>query len=152
LTAKETEEIRELVENAAGIDLARGDSVDIKGFQFSSKPVDSEKELASAAKEAQQQAFYLQMASVGALILLGLAALFIFYSLFKKPAEGELVEEIQDYGYMNEPTHLLEEAPMPVIEAKLDPEVEHMRQSINSAVAEDPVEAARVLVTYMKDM
>lgn len=153
LTAKETDEIRDLVANAAGIDEARGDSVDIKGFQFSAPPADKEKELAAASKSAQEQAFYIQLASVGAVVLLGLAGLFIFYSLFKKPAEGELVEEAEDYSYMEEPLQpLLEEMPIPVIEARLDPEIEHMRESINNMVAEDPSEAARVLVTYMKEI
>ncbi len=152
LTAKETEEIQELVENAAGIDTARGDSVDIKGFQFSAPPDDKEQALADAAKAAQEQAFYLQLGSLVIVGLLGLAAVFIFYNLFKRPAEGELVEEVEDYAYYEEPEHLLEEAAIPVIEAKLDPEVEHMRESINNMVAEDPTEAARVLVTYMKEM
>lgn len=155
LTAKETEEIRELVENAAGIDMARGDSVDIKGFQFSAVPNDPEKQLAEQSKSAQDQAFYLQMASYGAVLLLGLAGLFIFYSLFKKPAEGEIVQEevVQDYGgYFEQPEALLADTPIPFIEAKLDPEIEHMRESINNLVADDPAEAARVLVTYMKDM
>lgn len=153
LTAKETEEIQELVENAAGVDASRGDSVDIKGFQFSSPPQDREAALADAAKSAQEQNFYLQLASVAAVVLLGVAALFIFYNLFKKPAEGEIVEELEEYSYVDEPaTHLLEETSIPAIEAKLDPEIEHMRQSINNMVAEDPSEAARVLVTYMKDL
>lgn len=156
LTAKETEEITQLVENAAGIDRSRGDSVDIKGFQFSSPPVNKEDELAKAAAAAQQQSFYLQLASVGAMVLLGIAALFIFYNMFKKPAEGELVEEEQEeYNYIEEaapPTTLLEEAPLPMLEAKLDPEMEHMKASINGVITADPAEAARVLVTYMKEL
>jgi flagellar M-ring protein FliF len=153
LTAKETEEISELVENAAGIDRSRGDSVDIKGFQFSAPPVDKEQELNKAAEAAQQQNFYLQLASVVAMLLLGTAALFIFYSLFKKPAEGEIVEEIEDYSYIPEPTpQLLESGDAAALEMKMDPEIEHMRTSISNLVTEDPMEAARVLVTYMKEM
>lgn len=154
LTAKETDEIRELVENAAGIDVSRGDSVDIKGFQFSSPPKDKEAEVSAAAQSAQQQNFYLQIASLVAMLLLGMAALFIFYNLFKKPAEGEIVEELEDYSSFTEDNmpHLLEENTMPALEAKMDPEIEHMRTSLNTLIEEDPVEAARVLVTYMKEM
>ncbi|HEY9685638.1 MAG TPA: flagellar basal-body MS-ring/collar protein FliF [Coleofasciculaceae cyanobacterium] len=153
LTAKETDEITELVENAAGVDRSRGDSVDIKGFQFSSPPQDNASKLADAAKAAQDQNFYLQLASVVAMVLLGVAALFIFYSLFKRPAEGEIVEELEEYSYLDEPSsQLLEDTPIPQIEAKLDPEIEHMRASINNLVTEDPSEAARVLVTYMKEL
>ncbi|MCE3236602.1 MAG: fliF [Vampirovibrio sp.] len=153
LTAKETEEISQLVENAAGVDRSRGDSVDIKGFQFSSPPKDMEKELAKSAEATQQQNFYLQLASLAAMLILGAAALFIFYSLFKKPAEGHIVEEVEEYDYMPESApQLLENADVPMIETRLDPEIEHMKTSINNLVSEDPVEAARVLMTYMKEL
>jgi len=152
LTAKETEEISQLVQNAAGVDLSRGDSVDIKGFQFSAPPKDMEKEIAKAAEATQQQNFYLQLASVAAMVILGAAALFIFYSLVKKPAEGHIVDEVEDYSYAPEPTPMLESAPIPALEMITDPEIEHMKVSINNMVSEDPVEAARVLMTYMKEM
>lgn len=156
LTNKETQEISELVRNAAGIDLSRGDSVDIKGFQFSSKPTNQEEALGEAAEAAAQQNFYLQLASVGAMLLLGVVAMFIFYSLLKRPAEGEIVEESEEesYNYVSEEatTHLLEEASYPALESKMDPEIEHMKTSINNLVTEDPSEAARVLMTYMKEM
>ncbi len=155
LTAKETQEISELVQNAAGIDLSRGDSVDIKGFQFSSKPTDPEAALTSAAQATAQQNFYLQLASVGAMLILGVAALFIFYTLFRKPAEGEIVEEPEeDFNYISEQdtTELLEEQKFPALETKMDPEIEHMKTSINTLITEDPAEAARVLMTYMKEM
>lgn len=152
LTAKETEEIRELVANAAGIDESRGDAVDIKGFQFSQSPDSAEDQLSAASKAAQEQAFYLQLASYGAVLILGLAALFIFYSLFKKPAEGEIVQDDEQYEqFLDEEPALLEDTPIPVIEARLDPEIEHMREAINNLVVEDPSEVARVLMTYMKE-
>ncbi|MEB3287614.1 MAG: flagellar basal-body MS-ring/collar protein FliF [Vampirovibrionales bacterium] len=151
LTAKETDEIRDLVANAAGLDESRGDSIDIKGFQFSQPPEDAESQLAAASKAAQEQAFYLQLASYGAVLLLGLTALFIFYSLFKKPAEGEIVQDEAYETYYDETPALLEETPIPSIEARLDPEIEHMREAINNLVVDDPSEVARVLVTYMKE-
>jgi len=155
LTAKETDEITSLVENAAGVDRSRGDSVDIKGFQFSASPGDQEKALSKVAQDAQQQNFYLQMASVAAMVILGAAALFIFYSLFKKPAEGVLVDEDEgdDYEYLPADTpKMLEETEFAAMDVKLDPEIEHMKNSIDTLVSTDPQEAARVLVTYMKEM
>lgn len=151
LTPQETSEIEELVENAAGVDRARGDAISIKGYQFSSMPVDQNDLLAKESEASRQMAFYLQIAYIAGFVLLGLAALFVFYSLFKKPAEGELVEEVEEYVF-DEPDTLLEETAIPALEAKLDPEIEHMRESINSMVTTDPEEAARVLITYMKDM
>lgn len=158
LTAKETQEISELVQNAAGIDLSRGDSVDIKGFQFSAPPSDPEKALSQAAQSASQQNFYLQLASVAAMLILGIAAMVIFYSLFRKPAEGEIVEEEdEEYSYITTEeaaanAQLLEETSFPALEARMDPELEHMKNSINNLVTEDPAEAARVLMTYMKEL
>lgn len=152
LTERETEEITELVENAAGVDRARGDSVDIKGFQFSAAPTTGEKELADAAKNAEQLAWWYKWATLGVILVLGVAAIFVFGSMFKRPAEGELMEEAEEYALVEEPQNLIEEAPMPALEVKLDPEIEHMRTSINNLINDDPMEAARVLVTYMKDM
>ncbi|MGE0201014.1 MAG: flagellar basal-body MS-ring/collar protein FliF [Candidatus Melainabacteria bacterium] len=152
LTAKDTEEIRELVENAAGIDPSRGDSIDIKGFQFSAIPKDKEEELNAAAKLAEEHALYLQIGSIVAVLILGITALIVFYLLFKKPADGELMEEAPEYGFLQETDQLIEDTPIPMIEARLDPEIEHMRESINNMIEEDASEAARVLVTYMKEM
>jgi flagellar M-ring protein FliF len=164
LTAKETEEIRELVANAAGIDFARGDSVDIKGFQFSQPPANKEKELMDSAKEAGDQAFIIQIVSVVGVVLLGFAALTLFFLLLRRPADGEIVDDgTADYpGAMlppnldaamafmpknNEP----EEDPLKFLQEQLDPDLESKRKSINAYVDQDPSEAARFLLSYMKD-
>ncbi len=154
LTAQETDEIKETVANAAGIDFARGDSVDVKGFQFSQPPTSKEKELALASKAAQDQAQMIQIGSVAAVVLLGLSALVVFYVLFKRPVEGEIIEEEEpEPAPIYEDTQALLEAASPaVIEAMLDPEIEHMREALNNAIIQDPSEAARVLITYMKDL
>lgn len=152
LTAQETEEIRELVANAAGVDLARGDSIDIKGFQFSEKLGNEGDALAEAAKQAQEQAFWLQLATIITVGLMVIVASFIFYNLIRQPVEGELVEEEESYEYFEEPEELLEAETLPALEAKLDPEVEHMREAIHGAIEDDPSEAARLLLAYMKDI
>jgi flagellar M-ring protein FliF len=150
LTAKETEEIRELVSNAAGIDDARGDSVDIKGFQFSEVPEDDMKAMAEASKSAQDQAFILQIASIASIVILGLAALFIFYNFLKRPVDGEIVEQ-PEYAYIPEADELLEAAPPPpLLEMGPDPEVEQKRTALNDMVERDPGDAARVLISYIK--
>jgi flagellar M-ring protein FliF len=147
LTAKETEEIRQLVENAAGVDISRGDSVDIKGFQFSEMPTEKEKALVEASKQAQEQSFILQIVSVGSVVLLGLAALVMFYIFLKRPVDAEVVEE--EYVY-EEPEEALETTAVPMIETGPDPEIEMKRQALNQVVEKDPAEAARVLISYIK--
>jgi len=173
LTAKETDEIKELVESAVGIDASRGDTVNIKGFQFSAPPKDAEADLAQSAKSTQQQNFYLQIASLSAMVILAIIALFIFYNLFKRPADGEIVEDYDNYGGQfpqlgnggdegyalggaNAAAMLgghggAGEISYPALESKTDPELEMMRSSLNSMIADNPGEAARVLLSYMKD-
>ncbi len=151
LTAQETDEIKELVANAAGIDYARGDSIDLKGFQFTSPIEDKNAGMAEATRQAQEQAFYLQLATLVGVILMVIIAMFLFYGLIKQPAEGELVEE-EVYESFDTVDELIENTPIPVIEAQLDPEIEHMREAINNAISDDPTEAARLLVAYMKDL
>ncbi len=154
LTSQETQEIRELVANAAGVDFARGDSIDIKGFQFSQPLEDNGGLLAEAAKQAQEQAFWLQLATIITVGLMVIVSAFIFYSLIKQPAEGQLVEEPveEPYEYYEEPEELIDMKEIPQIEAQLNPEMEIKREAINNAIETDPGEAARLLLTYMKDV
>jgi len=153
LTSQETQEIRDLVANAAGVDFARGDSIDIKGFQFSQPIEDKESMMADATKQAQDQAFWLQLATIITVGLMVVVASFIFYSLIKQPAEGKLVEEPAEepYEYYDDADELIEMKEIPQIEARLDPEMEMKREAINNAIENDPAEAARLLMTYMRD-
>ena len=171
MTAKETDEIRELVESAVGIDASRGDTVNIKGFQFSAPPKDAEADLAQSAKSAQQQNFYLQIASLSAMVILAIIALFIFYNLFKRPADGEIVEDYDNYGGHfpqlgndGDEAYALGGAGAaamlgggggdtnyPALEASTDPELEMMRTTLSTMINDNPAEAARVLLSYMKD-
>jgi flagellar M-ring protein FliF len=150
LTAKETEEIRQLVENASGVDNSRGDSVDIKGFQFTDSPGEKEKALVEATKTAQEQSFILQLATVGGVVMLGLAALFIFHSFLKGPVDGEVVEEDAYDPYEYEEPEAIAAPEIPVIETGPDPEIEMKRASLNQLIEKDASEAARVLISYIK--
>lgn len=166
LTQVERDELKETIASAVGADFARGDSVDVKGFQFSASPGQKSNELTEAFKQAQQQEFIMQMGYLAAVVILGASALFIFYNLLKRPASGELVED--DYGYDEEAYGRLPggqagyeasnipilgstPAKLPVLESSLDPEIESMRLALYGTIKHDPTEAARVLVSYMKD-
>ncbi|MEB3206348.1 MAG: flagellar basal-body MS-ring/collar protein FliF [Vampirovibrionales bacterium] len=94
LTKSESQEIKEAVANAAGVDATRGDSVDVKGFQFSESPEQAQAEAKKAVESAEQQSFWLQIAYFAAIIILGLAALLVVYNLLKKPLEGQLMGRI----------------------------------------------------------
>lgn len=160
LTAQETSEIQDLVSNAAGLDFARGDSIDIKGFQFTELMSEKQAELAAAAKEAEMQAFWLQLASVITVSIIILVALIIFYNLVKAPAsKGQIIHVPQHVDpepiqYI-EPDPIEEEpikAPVAILEANLDPEIEMMRDAIGDAIDTDPAESARLLMAYMKEV
>lgn len=159
LTAQETAEIRDLVSNAAGLDFARGDSIDIKGFQFTELMSEKQEALAAAAKEAEMQAFWLQLATVITVSVIILVALIMFYNLVKAPAsKGQIIHVPQHVE--PEPIQYIEpepiedkpmKAPVAILEANLDPEIEMMRDAINDAIETDPKESARLLMAYMKD-
>lgn len=160
LTAQETDEIKDLVANAGGLDFARGDSVDIKGFQFTELVgADAAQQLA-AAEQAQERAFWIQLATVVSVGLVVLVATVLFYQLVKAPSsKGQIVHVPQQVAppepiIIEPPPEIAyDEAPppLPIIETKLDPEIEQMRDAIGNAIDSDPGEAARLLTAYMKD-
>lgn len=160
LTAQETEEIKDLVANAGGLDYARGDSVDIKGFQFTELVgADAAKQL-EAAEQAQERAFWIQLATVISVGLVIIIASLLFYQLVKSPAsKGQIVHVPQPTAppepiIIETPPEMEafdEPPPLPIIETKLDPEVEQMRDAIGQAIEADPDDAARLLVSYMRD-
>ncbi len=160
LTAQETTEIKELVANAGGLDYARGDSVDIKGFQFTEVlGADAAKQLL-AAEEAQQRAFWIQLATIISVSIVVLVASILFYNLIKAPAtRGQIVHIPQDVAppepiVIEAPPELEMEAPpppLPIVETQLDPEIEQMRDAIGGAIDQDANEAARLLTAYMRD-
>lgn len=153
LTSKEQQTIEKLVNTAAGADMARGDIITVTGMSFASME-DLEEKTAALQKQAQVD-YYLTLFEKFApyllIIVFGGAALFIFSSLLKRTATVEqFAEEEPLYDYPDTPD-LLEAASIPVIEAKLDPEIERMRSEINAFVMNDPAEAARLLLTYIKE-
>jgi flagellar M-ring protein FliF len=98
LTTTETQELKEAISTAAGIKPERGDSVDVKGFEFSVSPGEKSEELSKAFQQAQFQEFALQIGYLASMILLGMAALFVFYNLMKRPpVQGEMLADDDEY-------------------------------------------------------
>ncbi len=153
LTDSQSKELTNLVVSASGLDLARGDTVTVSGLQFSPELQDQKNQSMDILKETNQKELIISLAQLGGIFVLAIAALFIFYKLLRRPVDGELIEADDEYAALpDESQPLLGTSSIPALEAKLDPEIEHMRESINSMVTKDPAEAARVLVTYMKEM
>lgn len=162
LTESETKELTNLISSAAGIDNARGDAITVSGLQFSPEAQQQQQESIDVLKQSGMQEMILQLAQTVGIFIFGLAALFVLYRFIPKTVEGQLVEEAGyapsgggggGGGYLpTEVESLLGTASLPALEAKLDPEIEQMRDSINALVQKDPTEAARVLVSYIRDM
>lgn len=154
LTSKEQTIIENLVKNAAGFDDARGDTVTIAGLAFAgteeaeAKQAELEKENAIISYLSLAKEFlpYLLILVFGGLTM------GIFWSFLKRPVEAEEYTEPEEPAFdFPDAPDLLEAASIPIIEAKLDPEIERMRSEINSFVMNDPAEAARLLMTFIKE-
>lgn len=157
LTAKEKEELKNLVISASGADTTRGDFITVSSIQFESLAEDeaaAKKMEEQSQKEDQMNFIVTKVAPLAVVLILGLAALFVLNSLIKRPVEGQEVYEDNNYLEIEEteaPPELLEVENLPAIEAKLDPELERMKTEINDIILADPAEASRLLLSYIKD-
>jgi len=152
LTTKEKDEIRNLVVSASGANLDRGDIITITGMQFADDGSANAKAVQEMAKTSQMEFWVRTIAPVLTVLILGLAALFVFNSLLRRPVQGqEIYEDSDQYEEAEEEPDLLDAASLPAIEAKLQPELERMKSDINNLILADPAEAARLLLSYVKE-
>ncbi len=167
LTDSEMKELTQLVSTAAGVDASRGDTVAVSGLQFSPEAQEQNKAAFDAMKDASMYESIVQLAQYLGLFVLTIVALFLGYKLLKRPVEGELMDD----GYYSDegeyempalssipaalaalgPEPMLAAASLPALEARLDPEIEQMREALHNMLNQDPQDAARVLVSFMND-
>lgn len=165
LTAKEKQEIQNLVLSASGADYNRGDVITVSSLQFES--IAEEK----AAQEQMQkdletdrnvEFWATKVGPLAVVLILGLVALLVIKGLFKggllnggggskDEHYNAKVFEAQLPTIKEEPTDLIENEALPQIEAHLDPELERVRMELNDTILADPAEAARLLTSYIKD-
>jgi flagellar M-ring protein FliF len=87
--------IKQAVVAAAGMDLNRGDQVDVENMPF-----DNTQALASL-KESQmetQQNFYMTLGKIGLLVLMAFGVLLFLRSLLKPKREKKYVDTVEDMG------------------------------------------------------
>lgn len=165
LTAKEKEEIQNLVLSASGADYNRGDVITVSSLQFESIAEEKAQQDQMEKDLKTEDSVEFWTTKIGPLLvvlILGLTALIVIRSLLNKP--GSAVSYAQrDDGYnarnfeaqlpsiREEPTDLIESESLPQIEAHLDPELERVRMELNDTILADPSEAARLLTSYIKD-
>lgn len=166
LTDKEKEEIQNLVLSASGADYNRGDVITVSSMQFESLAEDKAAQDQMQKDLATENTVELWTTKIGPLavvLILGLTALLVIKNLFKGfgsgvggPAPREEVFnakafEAQLPTIKEEPTELIENEALPMIEAHLDPELERVRMELNDTILADPSEAAKLLTSYIKD-
>jgi len=172
LTEEESQELHDLAMSAAGADEARGDTVKITSMQFSS--LDEEQVAAqNLIKEANvQQNLNFWVSKVGPLaivLILGLTALFMLKGVLKKTYEGSVIaannaqdtpadyqdeyalQEAELEKLTQESQKLVDGANIPMLEAKLAPELEMMKSQLNNMILSNPSEASKLLLSFIKD-
>jgi flagellar M-ring protein FliF len=151
LTTAEKDELKNLILSASGANLERGDLITITGMQFAPDAEENNAKMMSEMEKSSTVDLWVrQIAPMVVVLILGLSALFVLSSIIKKPLSGEQVYDDNYYEAREEPD-LLEAASLPAIEAKLEPELERMRKDLNNIILSDPSEAARLLLSYVKD-
>ena len=155
LTEQEKEEIKNLVLSASGIDYSRGDVITVSGLQFEGATFDTKQQENFAKHYQQEQIFYFLASSVFPLIVIlfigGFALLILKNFVMKIPDAPKRVER-----KIEEPQESLpeEDESIEVPEVNLKEIRSQKDQSINElneAVMSAPEEAAKILVSYIKN-
>lgn len=157
LTDEEKAELTNLVMTASGAETARGDVINITSMEFAD-PGQSERMTQQILEETQKQNMMNMIISkVGPFVLvliLGVLALITINNMLKRPLEGAEYAtggSFSDLGLDEEVAALLDVETMSRIETQLDPQLEKMKTDINDMVLADPQDAARLLLTFIKD-
>ena len=165
LTDAEKEEIKNLVIAAAGMDITRGDVVNVSSLKFTG--IDNSEEIEKDKRE--QQEFILEILTfifknvspVFIILILGLIALHNFGNIFKtpKPEEEEVIpkeEEPQDILPSFDP-YLALQNNYTNTDDFYQPDIQYTsaidkkKSEIINSILENPEEAARILTSYIKE-
>ena len=157
LTDTEKEEIKNLIQSASGIDYSRGDVISVSGLQFEGVTVDKKAQEEFNRQYEQQQILYFISSSVIPLIvvlLMGGFALLILKNFVNKIPSGRRIERRMDElaEPVVEESEPEEDAPAIVLDKKeIKSQKDQSINELNDAVMTAPEEAAKLLVSYIKD-
>ena len=158
LTAEEKEELTNLIASASGADMERGDVINVTSLEFSAKEnvqAAVEKEAKEFKSQQTQEMVVNKVIPMMVILILGVVALFVFRSLFGKT--GETGDEFdnsfqeQQQSITDNLIDKFEVEALPQIEAKLNPELDKLRTDLTDTIMSDPSEAAKILISYIKD-
>ena len=161
LTDSEKEELQNLVLSAAGANYERGDVITVSSLQFEALEEEQKKqEVLEKEIKTKATVDYVtkDLGPLLVVLILGLAALFIIRSIMGKMGIRFNTPEAPPKVYEPQLPQITEAVPeikmnetLPSIEANIDPELERARMELNDTIMADPAEAARLLVSYIKD-
>ncbi len=165
LTTKEREALTNLIASSGGVDFDRGDTINITSMEFAeTDDATQAKILEEVQKQSMADILIGKVAPLLVVLVLGITALIIINNLIKKPLEGyeiattsgggggaprrpSLADSMDD----DEIAGLLDIEMPALIETKLDPQLEKMKTELNDMILSDPSEAARLILTFIKD-
>ena len=159
MTDKEKEELQNLVLSASGANYERGDVITVSSLQFESIAEEKAKQ-AQLDKEIKTKSTvdYLtkDLGPLLVVLILGLAALFVIRGVISRFGQTFEKPEKPTYEPVLPPIEdnldaLISPDNMPKIEANIDPELERVKMEINDTIMADPAEAARLLVSFIKE-
>ena len=159
LTDKEKEELQNLVLSASGANYERGDVITVSSLQFESIAEEKARQ-AQLDKEIKKKSTvdYLtkDLGPLLVVLILGLAALFVIRGVINRFGQSFEKPEKQTFEPVLPPIEdnldvLMSPDNMPKIEANIDPELERAKMEINDTIMADPAEAARLLVSFIKE-
>lgn len=164
LTAKEKEEIQNLVLSASGADYTRGDVITVSSLQFESiaeEKAAQDQMQKDLDKDNSIEFWTTKVGPLAVVLILGLTALLVIKGLLKGIGSGSGAQKEEVYNarafeaqlptIKEDPTELIENESLPLLEAHLDPELERIRMELNDTILADPAEAAKLLTSYIKD-
>jgi flagellar M-ring protein FliF len=157
LTDSEKEEIKALIQSASGVDYSRGDIISVSGLQFEGATFDRKVQDDFVKQYQQEQFMYFIGSSVFPLIIVlllgGFALLILKNFVTKMPTIRRVERKIED-TVDNEPEEVEPEEDTPRIDLEKKEIASKKNQSINElndAVMSAPEEAAKLLVSYIKN-
>ena len=160
LTDKEKEEIQNLVLSASGANYERGDVITVSSLQFESIAQElKQQEILAKEIKTKSTVDYLtkDLGPLLVVLILGLAALFVVRGIlgklgrFVETPEAQTSFEPQLPQITDDATDMFLSDSIPKIEANIDPELERARIELNDTILADPAEAARLLVSFIKE-
>ncbi|GBF22692.1 flagellar M-ring protein FliF [Candidatus Gastranaerophilus sp. (ex Termes propinquus)] len=158
LTESEREEIQNLVAAAGGLDLERGDVINVSSLKFNQGDDSDLLALQEAEREARManlvDTLLKQVAPLVVFLILGIFALSTVNSLLKRaPVQTVIREPENELGY--DPNMFIPERYQEEYELEMEPlfdeSIEKKRNEIVDVISSDPSDAARLLTAYMRD-